>query len=83
MTLLTQTRASADFGAIARSFSPDAFSPLMLSDQLLTLAQYADRAGLRPFADDLLNLALLACDHRPSGRQIPQRRTRAKVRLAA
>ena len=34
-----------------------AFSPLMLSDRLLTLAQDADRAGYRVAAENLLFLA--------------------------
>lgn len=34
-----------------------AFSPLMLSDRLLTLAQDADRAGYRVAAEHLLFLA--------------------------
>ena len=34
-----------------------AFSPLMLSDRLLTLAQDADRAGFRLTAEHLLTLA--------------------------
>lgn len=34
-----------------------AFSPLMLSDRLLTLAQDADRAGYRDAAEHLLSLA--------------------------
>ena len=33
------------------------FSPLMLSDRLLTLAQDADRAGYRVAAENLLFLA--------------------------
>ena len=33
------------------------FSPLMLSDRLLTLAQDADRAGYRKAAEHLLSLA--------------------------
>lgn len=36
---------------------PTAFSPLMLSDRLLTLAQDADRAGYRLAAENLLFLA--------------------------
>ena len=34
-----------------------AFSPLMLSDRLLTLAEDADRAGFRLTAEHLLTLA--------------------------
>lgn len=34
-----------------------AFSPLMLSDRLITLAQDADRAGYRIAAENLLFLA--------------------------
>lgn len=36
---------------------PPPFSPLMLSDRLLTLAQDADRAGYRVAAEHLLFLA--------------------------
>ena len=36
---------------------PPAFSPLLLSDRLLTLAQEADRAGYRVTAEHLLFLA--------------------------
>ncbi len=48
-------------------------SPLMLSDQLMTLAQDADQAGLRPVAGDLLRLALRICENRPTRR--PARRS--------
>jgi hypothetical protein len=41
---------------IART-PPPVFSPLMLSDRLLTLAQDADQAGLRSAAEHLLSLA--------------------------
>jgi hypothetical protein len=37
-------------------------SPLVLSDRLLTLAQDADRAGLRAAADKLVHLAHAVCD---------------------
>lgn len=42
---------------IAPAARPIAFSPLMLSDRLLTLAQDADRAGYRLAAENLLFLA--------------------------
>ena len=38
------------------------FSPLMLSDRLLTLAEDADRAGLRTAAESLLSLASKVLD---------------------
>jgi len=41
---------------IAPSDAPT-FSPLLLSDRLLTLAQDADRAGYRVAAEHLLDLA--------------------------
>ncbi len=82
MTALSQPLASINVGAIAQQWSAETFSPLMLSDQLLTLAQYADRAGLRPFADDLLNLALLACDYQPASRHNPCRNLRRNLRQA-
>ena len=37
--------------------SQPAFSPLLLSDRLLTLAEDADRAGYRIAAEHLLSLA--------------------------
>jgi hypothetical protein len=39
------------------SQNESAFSPLMLSDRLLTLAEDAHRAGLRSAAESLLSLA--------------------------
>jgi hypothetical protein len=39
-----------------------AFSPLLLSDRLLTLAEDADRAGLRTAAESLLFLASQVLD---------------------
>ncbi|HTB47309.1 MAG TPA: hypothetical protein VK741_27070 [Acetobacteraceae bacterium] len=39
------------------SQNEQSFSPLMLSDRLLTLAENADRAGLRTAAESLLSLA--------------------------
>ena len=47
-------------------------SPLMLSHELLALAEEADRAGLRRSASDLVELALRVCSDRP----------RARVRVA-
>lgn len=43
-----------------------AISPLMLTDQLLTMAQAADRAGMRRQARSLVRLALDVCDTGPS-----------------
>ncbi len=43
-------------------------SPLMLSHQLLVLAEDADRAGLRRSASDLVELALRVCSDRPRKR---------------
>lgn len=37
------------------------FSPLVLSDRLITLAQAADQAGLPVVAKRLVHLALAAC----------------------
>jgi hypothetical protein len=39
-----------------------AFSPLLLSDRLLTLAEDADKAGLRSAAQTLLSLASKVLD---------------------
>ena len=39
-----------------------AFSPLMLSDRLLTLAEDADKAGFRTAAESLLSLASKVLD---------------------
>ena len=43
-----------------------AVSPLMLSDQLLTMAQAAERAGMRRQARSLVRLALNVCDAAPA-----------------
>lgn len=42
-----------------------AFSPLVLSDRLLTLAEDADRAGLHEAAEHLLELASEVLDEAP------------------
>ena len=42
--------------------TPPAFSPLVLCDNLLSLAQEADHAGLRATATRLLNLATSVLD---------------------
>jgi hypothetical protein len=44
------------------------FSPLLLSDRLLTLAEDADKAGFRTAAESLLSLASKVLD-RPATRQ--------------
>ena len=44
------------------SHNEPAFSPLMLSDRLLTLAEDADKAGLRTAAESLLSLASKVLD---------------------
>ncbi len=44
---------------------PAGISPLMLSDQLLTLAQQADRAGFAGTAEQLLDLACAVLDAPP------------------
>lgn len=41
---------------------PAVFSPLMLSDQLITLAQAADVAGFARTADQLVSLAFSVLD---------------------
>ena len=46
----------------------DAVSPLLLSHQLLSLAEDAHRAGLQQSATRLLRLAHTVCDHHPRGR---------------
>lgn len=46
---------------------PCEVSPLMLSHELLNLAEEADRAGLRVSAVHLLELAHTVCDDRPAG----------------
>lgn len=40
-------------------------SPLVLADRLITLAEDADRAGLRKAAGRLLRLAERVCEERP------------------
>ncbi len=42
------------------------FSPLVLADRLITLAQEADRAGLRDSAARLLGLIDLVLDQPPA-----------------
>ena len=44
------------------------FSPLVLCDSLLSLAQDADHAGLRAAADRLLSLATSVLDEPPAPR---------------
>ena len=53
-------------------------SPLVLADRLISLAQDADRAGLRGPAINLMRLAIDMCDERPRA----PRRSRA-VRCTA
>jgi hypothetical protein len=43
--------------------TPPAVSPLLLSDRLLTLAQDADKAGLRVAAEHLLQMASEVLDN--------------------
>lgn len=43
---------------------PPRFSPLVLADQLLVLAQEAGRAGLPAAADRLIALAFDVCDEK-------------------
>ena len=50
---------------VEASPSPVPFSPLMLADRLITLAEDADRAGLRRTAGHLVRLAERACTERP------------------
>ena len=40
-------------------------SPLVLADRLISLAQDADRAGLRGPAENLVRLAIDICDEQP------------------
>lgn len=44
------------------------FSPLVLADRLLTLAQQADRAGYRDAASGLLGLMFTVLDQGEDGR---------------
>ena len=53
------TRSLSDIAA-----SP--ISPLMLADQLLTLAQDAERSGMRRPAQRLLRLAFAIYDEKPA-----------------
>jgi hypothetical protein len=52
------------------------FSPLMLSDQLLTLAEHADHAGLRRVGQRLLGLALSVLDQPDPDNVVLQRAPR-------
>ncbi len=51
---------------LAATASQNAVSPLMLADQLLSLAQDADRSGLQRPAERLLRLAYALYDEKPS-----------------
>ena len=42
-------------------------SPLVLADQMITLAQQADRAGYRAAASRLVGLAYAVLEPRPTG----------------
>lgn len=44
----------------------DRFSPLVLIDRLIALAEQADRAGMAAAAGRLLRLAYVVCDDQPS-----------------
>jgi hypothetical protein len=50
------------FAAHSEALPPAAFSPLVLSDRLLSLAEDADRAGYRGTAEHLLTLASKVLD---------------------
>ncbi len=54
--------STPEFAAYAQT---NAVSPLMLADQLLTLAQNADRSGLRGPAERLLKLAFAVYEEKP------------------
>ena len=51
---------------LAAYASHTAVSPLMLADQLLSLAQDADRSGLQKPAQRLLKLAYALYDEKPA-----------------
>jgi hypothetical protein len=53
------------------------FSPLVLCDSLLSLAEDADHAGLRATANRLLTLATAVLDERPAPRTHAAPRARA------
>ncbi|MGH7118515.1 MAG: hypothetical protein ACREFP_05950 [Acetobacteraceae bacterium] len=44
----------------------DHFSPLVLIDRLIALAEEADRAGMERAAGSLVRLAYAVCDEAPS-----------------
>ena len=54
--------------AHSSSLRHDVVSPLLLSNQLLLLAEDAHRAGLPQSATRVLRLARTVCDHHPRGR---------------
>lgn len=60
--LLAPSPSSAPFAKRPR------FSPLVLADQLLTLAQEADRAGLHDSASRLIGLVYSVLDEEPGAR---------------
>ncbi|HUA76161.1 MAG TPA: hypothetical protein VMA86_00735 [Acetobacteraceae bacterium] len=51
--------------AVSSSSSLSAFSPLVLIDRLITLAEEADRAGMDTEAGDLLRLAFAVGEEPP------------------
>ena len=53
---------SPDFAAA----SPNRFSPLVLIDRLIALAEQADRAGMEATAGRLLRFAYAVCDETPN-----------------
>ena len=65
--------------ALSIASAQPAFSPLVLCDSLLSLAQEADRAGLRATGTRLLNLATSVLDEPPTQRThtAPQARDRS------
>ena len=64
----------SDYACTATPFASAApISKLLLSHQLLELAEHADRAGLPQSAGRLLELAHTVCSERP-GRPAPRRR---------
>jgi hypothetical protein len=62
---MNQWRNTMSTPSLATMFPEHAVSPLMLADQLLTLAQDAERSGLHRPAERLLKLAYALYGEKP------------------
>ncbi len=54
-------------------------SPLVLADQMITLAQHADRAGYRVAASRLIGLAYAVLERRPPNAQAASPSSQSRI----